>query len=383
MAATELNFNADRNPLAGRVIEPGAFVADTEAFIDVRIERSKGKASYSFIGPGVSQNVDQTINLTVPHGFNVGAASMPHGIINNPHLHYTAEVFICTNGSFQMHIGEHGEQTLDIEAGTIFSAPTWVFRGFENTGPDDGFMFVVLGGDDTGGIIWAPHILEEAAETGLYLAEDYSILDVNAGDDVSAAVTPTPRSELDGNVASYTDAELAARSIAPGELHWSDRALLSSVLDGHATAVAPVIGFGMTQDRTHRSPISNPHGFSVEWLRIEPGSSTGRHRHGDTQVLFLVEGDWSVEIDHTERDGAGAQLDSSPPVGSIVSVPDGAWRDFANVGSESALAVVVNGSDSPTRIEWAEDIARAASAAGFALDASGFVAPAGLIGGRP
>jgi len=353
-------------------------IGDTEAFIDVRIERSRGKASYSFIGPGVSQNSDQAINLTVPHGFNVGAAPMPHGVINNPHLHYTAEVFICTSGSFTFTIGEHGEQAIDVEAGTIFSVPTWVFRGFENTGPDDGWMFAVLGGDDTGGIIWAPHILEEAAETGLYLGADYSILDAEAGDDVSAAITPTPRSALDGKVATYTDAELAARSVSTDSLQWSSRALLSSVIDGHQSAVAPVIGFGMTQDRTHQSPIINAHGFSIEWLRVEPGSSTGSHRHDDTQVVFLVEGKWRVELDDD-----GVTHSATPAEGSIVSVPPGAWRDFVNTGSQAALAVVVNGSDSPTIIEWRGDLVARAAAAGWALDASGYIAPADLLRGRP
>jgi hypothetical protein len=47
-----------------RVIEPDRFVADTSAFVDVRLEGSAGKASYSFIGPGVSQNADQVVNLS-------------------------------------------------------------------------------------------------------------------------------------------------------------------------------------------------------------------------------------------------------------------------------------------------------------------------------
>jgi len=386
MSAAELHDDpaAQNGLVAGgvlgeHIISPDDFMADTDAFIDVRIERSKGKASYSFIGPGVSQNADQKINLTVPHGFNLGAASMPHGIVNNPHLHYTAEVFLCTSGSFRFAIGEHGEQTFDIEAGTIFSAPTWVFRGFENIGPDDGFLFVVLGGDDTGGIIWAPHILEEAAETGLYLAEDYSILDATAGDDVSNAVQPTSADLLAANVATYSDAELADLLVAPADLDWSDRALLSSALDGHQSAIAPVIGFGMSQHRSHHSPIGHAHGFSVEWLRIEPGQRTGRHRHDDSQVLILTEGTWQIHLD----DGDGGVEAARPDTGSIVSIPNGAWRDFENTGSEPALAIVVNGSDEPTRIEWDHDIVSAASAAGWALDASGCMAPTELLGRLP
>lgn len=59
------------------IIEPSDFVADTQAFVDVRIPRSVGKASYSMIGPGVSQNARQEINSSDTCGFQIGAASMP------------------------------------------------------------------------------------------------------------------------------------------------------------------------------------------------------------------------------------------------------------------------------------------------------------------
>lgn len=363
--------------LEQRVIEPDQFVADTEAFVDVRIERSKGKASFSFVGPGVSQNADQVVNLTLPHGFQIGAATMPHGVVNNPHLHFTAEVFVCTRGSFRITIGAESDQVVDVGPGTVFSAPTWVFRGFSNTGPDDGWLFAVLGGDDTGGIIWAPEILAEAAATGLYLDQDYAVLDATAGDDISEAIEPFKPAQL-SSIDSYTDAELAERAVATDDLAWSDSALLSATLDGHGSSIAPVIGFGLTEDRAHRSPITVPHGFSLEWLRLEPGSSVGRHRHDDSQVLLLTEGQWQVELlvdDHAAS--------AEPETGSVVSVPPGCWRDLRNIGDTPALAVVVCGGDSPTTIEWAPEIVTAAADAGWSRDASGYVAPVELIGRPP
>lgn len=376
--STASNGYVDGGELERRVIEPVDFVADTEAFLDVRIERSIGKASYSFIGPGVSQNADQVINLMESHGFNVGAATMPHGVINNPHLHFTAEVFICTAGSYRFDIGEHGGQPIDVDRGTILSVPTWVFRSFENTGPDDGWLFTVLGGDDTGGIIWAPEILTEAAETGLYLSQDYALLDALAGDDVSNAVRPLQATELAGRVATYTNEELHARSVNPGQLGWSERALLSSVLPNHSASMAPVIGHGMSQDRTQTSPITNPHGFSMEWLEVGPGSSTGLHRHTNTQATFLVEGEWLVDVDVD-----GIQESANPAEGSIVSIPENAWRNFTNIGSNPARAVLVCGSDAPTRIEWTPSIVDAAKAEGFSVDPAGYVGPTRLLdGGR-
>ena len=358
-----------------RVIEPADFMADTEAFVDVRIPHSKGKASYSFIGPGVSQNADQKINLTIPHGFNVGAATLPHGAINNPHLHFTAEVFVCTRGSFRITVGEHGEQHVDLHAGMIFSAPTWVFRGFENIGPDDGWMFAVLGGDDTGGILWAPHVLRDAADTGLYLAPDYSVLDETAGDDISETVQPLSPDDM-ASVEHYSDAELHARLVTQDDLHWSNQALLPSTYTEPAAELAPVIGNGITEHRRHASPITNPHGFSIEWLRLAPGASTGEHRIADPQVLLIAEGEVDVSF------GAGDLATRRRPAeGSVVSMPENMWRTVTNVGDRNALVAVVCNGDAPSRAEWSTTVATSAREAGWARDRSGFIAPAHLVGG--
>ena len=55
--------------------------------------------------------------------------------------------------------------------------PTWIFRGFTNVGPDDGWLFTALGGDDTGGIIWHPSILDEPAQYGLYPTKHNMLID--------------------------------------------------------------------------------------------------------------------------------------------------------------------------------------------------------------
>lgn len=364
----------DERELARRVIEPDQFVADPQAFVDVRLPESRGKASYSLIGPGVSQNDDQVVNLREPHGFNVGAASSPAGVVNNQHLHYTAEVFICTRGKWRMRVGADAERTFDISSGTIFSAPTWIFRGFENIGDDDSWLFVVLGGDETGGILWAPEVLRRSAETGLHLSADNIVLDAHAGDDVTEAQRPTEVS--DDDVDGYDDAALAERVVAEDDLEWSDRALLSVVLPGHASAIAPVIGSGLTQDRRQRPPITNPHTFSLEWLRVEAGCSTGRHRIAEPTVLLLVDGHWELTLNSGED-----RRSTRPQPGSVVSVPPGAWRDLANTGDGPARAIVVGGTDAPNRIDWAPEIVTAASDAGFVLDASGYIAPRHLTRG--
>lgn len=357
-----------------RVVEPSQFVADTDAFIDVRLPRSIGKASYSFIGPGVSQNADQSINIQEPHGFNLGAASMASGGVNNQHLHFTAEVLICTRGRWRITIGENSEQSLEIGPGDIFSAPTWAFRGFENLGDDDGWLFVALGGDETGGILWAPQVLKLAGETGLYLGADYSIRDALKGDDINDVIQPLTAEALSW-VRNFTDEQLCAHRVKKVDLVWSSRALLTHSQAGYSCSLAPVIGHGMSQDRSHVPQLANPHGFSLEWLRIAPGSATGTHRHSNTQVVVLVDGSWEIDFNLPDS------LEQVQPVsGSIVSVPRNVWRNFRNVGPSEAFAVVINGGDSRTLLEFASEFANAAMVDGWELDAAGYVAPAGLSG---
>ncbi len=367
----------DVDDVGRRIIEPRQFVADPEAFIDVRLPGSVGKTSYSFIGPGVSQNADQIVNLAEPHGFNIGAASMPHGVVNNPHMHYTAEVFICTRGRWEMRLGQHGEQTVEIGPNTLFSVPTWIFRGFKNIGDDDGWLFTVLGSDDTGGILWAPQVLEAAASTGLYLSPVGTVLDATAGDLINDTITPIDETRL-GELDHYTDAEIAERIVAPDRLDWSEAALLSSVLPGHGSAIAPVIGFGLTEDRRQRPPIWTPHGFTVEWLRLEPGASTGLHRIDQNQALFLVEGEWQVTYNRLDN-----QISRTVTEDTVVSIPGNCWRDLTNTGSAIATCLVVCAGDNRARADWDPWIGNAAAEVGWGRDANGYIASLDLLGGTP
>src|SRR6478735_1803015 len=86
--------------LTRRTIRRSDWVSCNSAFIDCRTPGSDRKENYAFIGPGVSQNPDQYVNLSHEHGYNVGAAGMPQGVTNNLHLHFTAEVFINFGGTF-------------------------------------------------------------------------------------------------------------------------------------------------------------------------------------------------------------------------------------------------------------------------------------------
>lgn len=359
-----------------RIIQPADFVADTQAFIDVRLPDSQGKSNFSMIGPGVSQNPHQHINLREPHGFNVGAAGMPAGTVNNQHMHYTAEVFVSLGGDFEFRVGVDLDQRFEASGRFVMSVPTWIFRGFRNIGADDRLLYAVLGGDDTGGIQWSPKVLQQAAATGLYLRADNTLLDTTAGDvvdDTVELIPPMAETDVD-RLRSYSDQELIARLVREVDLQWSSQALLDSCLPGHESQLAPVIGYGMTMDRDHEPPIHNPHTFTMEWLKLPGGNVVGTHRHDHTQVVMAASDGWELTLNR----GADS-ITRHLAEGGMASIPPGTWRSFANRGDDDAHLIVVNGEDTRVRIEWDDDIVDAARAAGYVVDAGGYIADAHMV----
>ncbi|WP_243787741.1 hypothetical protein [Saccharopolyspora gloriosae] len=258
-----------------RTIRRSDFVSCDQAFIDCRTPGSERKENYAMIGPGVSQNSKQVINLREPHGYNIGAAAMPNGVVNNLHLHFTAEVFLCFRGEFLLRWGSDGEEgELVLREGDIASIPTWIFRGFTNIGPDDGWLFTSLGHDDTGGIIWGPTVLREAAGYGLHLTEDGRLIDTVAGDEPPQdveLVRPMAQPDL-ARLRSFSTEKMRRRVVTQDDLEWCSRPFLDSVVTGGGAELALVVGFGMTEDLDQEPRIFNPHGHNIAWLRAEPGA---------------------------------------------------------------------------------------------------------------
>ena len=370
-------ITVSRQDAEQRLIRRSQYVSCAVAFIDCKKPGSHLKQNYSMIGPGVTTSTDQVVNLREPHGFNIGGAAMPHGITNNLHIHFTAEVFLVFKGEWTFRWGPNGDDgELVGKAGDIASIPTWIFRGFTNTGPDDGFIFTALGGDDTGGIIWHPSIIEEAAQYGLYLTKDNILVDTTKGQPKPAAdqlIRLMPQDEI-AKLRHYTVDEMRKRVVTREERAWSDQALLDSCLAGHASQMAPVIGFGISQDRNHEPKIVNPHGFSIEWLRLAPGQAVSRFRIPQKQVLKVFAGSIALTLN---APGAEVALEVGP--WDMASIPEGAWRSIRNSGDTAAEIVVITSGDGRKTPEWAPEVQEAVAAMGRAVDKSGFIAPIALL----
>ena len=375
----------DAAEIQRRTIRRTDWVPCKSAFIDCRTPGSDQKENYAFIGSGVSQNPNQYVNLTEPHGFNTGAAGMPQGISNNLHLHFTAEVFINLGGEFRLRWGADGKQGEYVaKDGDIISVPTWIFRGFTNEGPDEGILYTVLGRDDTGGIIWGPSVLRDAESYGLHLTADNRLIDTVAGDvlpDDVALIKPMQQKFID-ELTSYSPEEMRSRVIQPGDRKYSSHGLLCNALPGGGAQLALVIGYGMSEDRRQVPPIHEPHSFNIAWLRAQPGEGVLRHRHGGPQVALVKSGRWGVTLN-----GDPATTVELGPSDSF-SVPAGVWREFhcLEAGDSAATEgtgemLIINQGDDRVRLEWAPEVVAAAHDAGWVIDPNGYIAPTAVMEG--
>lgn len=362
--------------LARRHIRRAQYVSCDDAFIDVRLPGSTPKENYSIIGPGVTQNPSQVVNLREPHGFNIGAAGLLPGITNNLHLHFTAEVFIACEGRFTLRWGvrgEEGEAVLD--EGDVICMPPWMFRGFSSTGSRKGFLMTVLGGDDTGGILWSPEVMRRARETGLWLRRDNQIIELAPGS------PPPPDSELlpmlpETEVAQlrrWNAAELMARALKPVQRDFR-AATLDTALPGHAWQLAPFVGWGLTQHRDHRPPVTEPQGFSIEWLRVPPGQCSAPFVLDEPAVLIHAQGPLAVAFNEGE-----AVLQAALGPWDTLSLPAGCTRRFVNTGGQDAEALLVVRGNAPKPPRYLPGLTAQALARDCTLDAGGHLARHSLL----
>ncbi|NNG19647.1 hypothetical protein HJ590_08645 [Naumannella sp. ID2617S] len=366
--------------LRRRTITRADWVPCKAAFIDCRTPGSDLKDNYSFIGVGVSQSSEQFINLSEPHGFQTGAAGMPHGTTNSLHMHFTAEVFINFGGTYRVRWGADGTDGEYLSTdGDIISVPPWIFRGFTNEGSDQGVLLTVLGHDDTGGIIWGPTVLEQAADHGLYLTLDNMLVDTVAGQPappIEGRITPMDQREID-TLTPYSVADMRARVSQVGDRTFDPDALLCSRVDGGRVGLNLVIGYGISENRRLVPRLTEPHSFNLAVVRAEDGQGLLRHRHDQPSVLMVRTGVWEVTV----LDGDGEETVRVEPADQV-SVPAGAWRSGRLVegGADGAgELIVVCASDGRVEIVWAPEVIEAASDNGWVLDPNGYLAPSAVL----
>ena len=304
-----------------------------DAFIDTRTPGSDQKENFTIIGPGVSENPNQYVHIAEPHGFNIGGARQPPGCTNSQHSHETVEVFYVHSGEWRFDLGEHADDAqIALKAGDLISIPTNVFRGFTNIGNSVGYLWAVLGGDDPGRVLWAPKVFDMASDYGLILLEDGMLIDTAKGETVPVGKTPMPVTSS-AQVAAldvYSEAQLANCVIRSGHSRHP------GAFD-HLPGVGDTILIG-------KPPVDWPHGFTLNEVRLEPGTQVGAHVLNVPDVYFVQSGSLTVSIDGTE-----ATLVS----GDTLTIPQGKTRSIKAATENRVCFVAVRGGDAAPEVHWA------------------------------
>jgi quercetin dioxygenase-like cupin family protein len=308
------------------------------AFIDTRSPGSDKKENFTIIGPGVAENPDQHVHITLPHGFNIGGARQPPHCLNSQHSHLTNEVFVVHTGTWAFRTGvdaEDGEVILT--AGDVISLPTSIFRGFENVGDDNGFLYAILGEDDPGRVLWAPQVFDLAKDHGLILLKDGSLLDQDAGETLTEGQTPMPRTSSE-QVAKHevVDSEAAEKIvIRKSDFNWSSSTALSE--SGGVQEVA-LLGPASRAESVPVGHLGWPHGFSLRALNLSPGARVPAHRRREEEVIFVQKGSCRIDVD-------GESLELNP--GDTFTTPINASRSFTNEGDENCVVYLTRRGDQP------------------------------------
>ena len=303
----------------------------TTAFIDTRTPGSQGKENFTIIGPGVSENPDQHVHISRPHGFNIGGARQPPHCINSQHSHDTAEVFVVLSGEWLFTTGEHADEgRVELHPGDTISIPARCFRGFENIGRAEGFLLAVLGGDDPGRVTWAPNVFEDAIKYGLVLLENGNLVDTAAGESIPSGSNSMPIT-TPGDV----DALLNLDSIALEKCVVRHSALRSTPSRLHERILeSPIIG--LEDVSSVKPPLLWPHGFQVRHLTIPAGTSTRHYQRPAEEVLFVYRGQLRVTV----RD-----MEITLEPGDVFTLEPDQPRHLENKSDQPAEAYVVLGGD--------------------------------------
>ncbi len=310
--------------MESRIVRYGELRPCKTAFIDAHTPGSNQKENFTIIGGGVSESPEQHVHISIPHGFNIGAAGQPPKCRNSLHDHRTAEAFFVLSGRWRFFWGRWGDAgEVVLEPGDIFNIPTGIFRGFENIGTDYGMIMAILGGDDAGGgVMWAPQVIEDAAAHGLVLGDNGKLYDTKKQQRLPEGVNPMPLMSA-GDLAKRpepTTAEVLPNHVAR---YWDMVALADR-------KPVKVIGeTGLLRDKP---------GFEVDF--ITRGSASDRkHAHDRPSVLMPVTGHWRV-------DWEGGSTVLAP--GDTMSVPENLGHSaMPSMSGDAALYHIIATDDAP------------------------------------
>ena len=281
-------------------------------FVEGKLEGHKNRKNYSIVGPGVAEDTSQSIKISTPHSFNLGAVSAMPRNGSGLHSHTTAEVFIIFSGKWRFYWGNEGKYETILSAGDIISMPTNMFRGFENAGDQEGTMFVVLGGDDPGIITWLPSVLEKAKKTGMALLNDNSLIDLSKNNIPKDKTLLSPISSEE--IKKFDNYNLS--EIEKFICKFSKRTNHEVKLNENFK-ITQILGNDF-QNKTFSPIINQNTGFNLSILKSKKGKINNL-KFSKPTVMFSQIGSWQIQIDDFEVN-LDAKDTISIPINSNINV---------------------------------------------------------------
>ena len=289
-----------QNKINSNLVRYMELIPGTSAFIDARTPGSDLKDNFCIIGAGVAESSRQHVHIRETAGFNIGAAGQPPGIKNSLHSHHTAELFVVFKGQFRFYWGNEGEHEAVLSHGDVIAIPTNLFRGFEVVGRDYGFMYSVLGGDNSGGgVVWHPKVIKDSQGHGLYLKADGTLVDTIDGDAVpnESELMPLLTEQELSQFDTYTAEQMMPFVALKKDYReikgdFSNPNVKQYALTGHPEA-------------EYDFQVKSVDDVSIMAYELTEGASIPVHQRSEKQVLINFEGDTLLNL---VQDGEQAQL---------------------------------------------------------------------------
>jgi quercetin dioxygenase-like cupin family protein len=331
--------------IENRVVRYSDLKPCTNAFIDTRSPGSDRKENFTVIGPGVAENPEQHVHISIPHGFNIGGARQPAKCLNSQHSHLTEEVFVVHTGKWDFISGVNADDgRITLEPGDIISIPMDVFRGFEcieglasGEHKDLGYLHAVLGGDDPGRVLWAPAVFEMAKDFGLILLEDGSLVDTTLGEKVPVGKSPMPVTtieQINEHRVVNSDA-LNDIVIRTKDFQWRNDTMLSAYA---GVEEAALVGGESAEEGIKASKLGWKHGFVVRALKFSPDAVIPVHVRKEEEVIFVHQGSLVLLVDGEEI---------TLRQGDNFTTPIGATRSFVNSTNKETIVYITRGGNEP------------------------------------
>ncbi|MGE0253027.1 MAG: cupin domain-containing protein [Alphaproteobacteria bacterium] len=154
------------------------------SFLDQRMPAHE-REIINIIGMAVAENPgapELQPKIAAPaHGFAVTMVRADPGKGAALHAHPTEEVFTPITGRWAIFWLEDGvEREVTIGPGDTISVPIGIYRGFRNVSDAPGLLNSVIGGPDTGKVLWHPSVIDGARATGLEIDGEGNLRNIAA-----------------------------------------------------------------------------------------------------------------------------------------------------------------------------------------------------------